>query len=210
MQQKTIVFDFGGVIFTTDTEAFYRERFNRQGRSAAELDYFLTHVFSAEDRSHSNGGNVQDLIDRKILIHPEWADEIRAYGVRGDFIKTIEGIIPGMTETIAELTAAGHRVAGLTNWHGDTYDVLAAAYPSILGHFNQVVVSGKIGLRKPDPEIFRHAQAAYGNPDPKTVYYFDDKTANTDSARKTVGWQSFPFTGPETVRRALALPPRRV
>ena len=209
MTQKTVVFDFGGVLFRTSVTEFYRERFQKQGRSEKDLSFFLGEVLTNEDRSHSNGGNAQDLIDRKILQYPEWADEIRAYGPKGEFLKTIRNIQPDMEEVLSDLSDQGYRIVGLTNWHGDTYDLLPKAFPSLMKHFNQVVVSGKIHLRKPDPEIFRQAQIAYGNPDPSQVYYFDDKATNTESARKEVGWNAFTFKNAETVRNALALKPKK-
>lgn len=205
MNQKIVVFDFGGVLFKTSVTDFYRERFQAQGRNEEELAYFLNNVLTNQDLSHSNGGNAQDLINKKILKYPQWADEIRAYGAKGDFLKTIRNIIPEMENVLSALANEGHQIVGLTNWHGDTYDLLPPAFPALLKHFNQVVVSGKIGLRKPDPEIFRQAHAAYGSPDPTQVYYFDDKPANTEAARKAVGWNAFTFKNSDTVRSALAL-----
>lgn len=207
MAQKTIVFDFGGVIFRTSAAEFYREHFASKGYSEQDLEYFLTHVLTKSDRSKSNGGDYQTLIDRKIQEFPSWADEIRASGVKADFLQTIRNVIPGMEQLLDELTAQGFRIVGLTNWHGDTYDALGKAYPGILKHFNNVVVSGRIHLRKPDPEIFRHAQMAYGSPDPEDVYYFDDKPDNVSSASRTVGWKAFVFKSADTVREALALNP---
>lgn len=206
MTKRTIVFDFGGVLFKTSPTEFYRRRFREQGRSQEELDYFLTTVFPKAEQSASNDGNATDLIARKVAEYPAYADDIRAY--KEESLKFIQGIIPGMKEVLEELTARGDRIVGLTNWHGDTYDALPGGFPDIMKHFNQVVVSGKVRLRKPNPEIFKTAQAAYGNPDPAQVYYFDDKKDNIDAARNTVGWQAFTFKNANTVRRALALPPK--
>jgi len=208
MTGKTIVFDFGEVLFRTSAEELYRDRFRKQGRSEEELQHFLTSIFPDRERSHSNAGNLQDLIEEKARLHPEWADEIRAFGTEGEFPKFVRNIIPGMMDVLEELEQKGYRIVGLTNWHSDTYDILAGAFPEIMKHFDKVVVSGKIGMRKPDPEIFRHAQKEFGNPEASEVYYFDDKQRNTEAAQKTVGWKSFVFKGEETVRNALALTPK--
>jgi 2-haloacid dehalogenase len=208
MQKKTVVFDFGGVIFKSSASAFYRARFAEQGRPEADAEYFLTHVFTDRDRSLSNIGNASDIVAEKCAAHPAWAQDIRAY--TDFFLETIAGIMPGMEKLLTDIVASGHRVVGLTNWHGDTYDRLSAAFPDVMGHFNAVVVSGKVGMRKPDPRIFQHAQDAFGNPAPDSVYYFDDKPANVEAAHDAAGWNAVVFTNAENARRVLALPPRGV
>lgn len=206
MKKKTIVFDFGSVVFDVATTEYYRARFQQQGRTEEDLQYFLNHIFTKAERSHTNGGDMAPVIAREVQKHPAWADEIRAYGMKKEFLKQVRGIVPGMEKVIDDLKAQGHRVVGLTNWHGDLFDMLKEAYPKLLKKFNKVVVSGKIGVRKPDPEIFRRAQKAYGNPDPSTVYFFDDKSANVESAKRTVGWNAFTVKeDAQAVRQALGI-----
>ncbi len=209
MTTKTIVFDFGGVLFDTSEKEFYRERFENTGRSKAELDYFLSKVFlNSAERSASNAGDVRGAIEEKVKQHPEWADDLRAYNADRDFVKVVRGVLPGMRDVLEELEDKGYRIMGLTNWAGDTYETLPKAFPDILGHFNQVVVSGKVHLKKPDEKIFRHAQEDFGNPDVSEVYYFDDKPKNVAAAQKAVGWNAFVFKDANTVRQALALAPK--
>jgi len=205
MTTKTIVFDFGGVLFRTSTEEFYRDLFRKQGRSEEELRHFLDNIFINAELSLANSGNARDFIEEKAARHPEWEGEIRAFTAGSENLKWIRNVIPGMKEVLGELTRKGYRVVGLTNWHGDIYDALPEAFPEILGHLSQVVVSGKVGMRKPDPAIFRHAHEAFGSPDASDVYYFDDKPRNTETAQKTVGWNAFVFKNADTVRQALAM-----
>ncbi|MDD2457995.1 MAG: HAD-IA family hydrolase [Eubacteriales bacterium] len=49
--------------------------------------------------------------------------------------------------------------------------------------FDQVYVSYELGFMKPDPEAFRRAFAMI-NQDPETIYYFDDRPENVESAAK--------------------------
>ena len=208
MTQKTIVFDFGDVLFRTSYEEFYRERFEKQGRSEKELEYFLIKIFTSADHAEANFGDARDVIEKKAEQHPEWAEELRAFGADREFIKQVRNVLPGMKEVLDEIANNGDRIVGLTNWAGDTYDTLPTAFPDILGHFNKVVVSGKVHMKKPDPAIFQLAQKEFGNPDVSEVYYFDDKATNIAAAEKAVGWKGFVFKDADTVRRALCLPAR--
>ncbi len=50
-------------------------------------------------------------------------------------------------------------------------------------YFDQIFVSYELGFMKPDPEAFRRALAMIGQ-DPETIYYFDDRPENIESAAK--------------------------
>jgi len=208
MTQKTVVFDFGGVLFRTSATEFYSEVFERNGHTTESLQYFLNTVFTNQDRSQSNRGNAQDIIDQKSRQYPEWHQEIEAFSAEKEFIKTVRGVVPGMNALLKEIVQEGHRIVGLTNWHGDTFDTLPQAFPEIIKYFDQIIVSGKVGLRKPDLEIFRLAQSEYGNPEVSGVYYFDDKERNIQAAQEAVNWNTFVFKDANTVRQALAMTPQ--
>jgi 2-haloacid dehalogenase len=206
--QITVVFDFGGVLFRTSATEFYRERFQAQGRSEAELQHFITKVFTHAERSASHTGDLKDMIEKKVRQYPEWEEDIRAFGADRDYLKQVRNALPGMKEVLDDIAGKGYRIVGLTNWAGDTYDTLDRKFPDMLAHFNAVVVSGKVGLVKPNPDIFTLAQQTFGDPDPATVYYFDDKPENIAAARKAVGWNGIVFENANTVRHALALKPK--
>ncbi len=205
MTGRTIVFDFGGVLFDTSAEDFYRERFEQTGRGEEELQYFLNNIFTEKDRSASHAGDLKDMIEQKVKQHPAWEDDIRAFGADRDYLKQVRNVVPGMKEALEEIKANGDRIVGLTNWAGDTYDKLPGAFPDILGQFNKVVVSGKVHLKKPDAKIFTLAQEEFGNPEPSQVYFFDDKVENVAMASRAVGWNGVQFVDAGTVRRALKL-----
>lgn len=203
---KAAVFDFGRVLFEVDAEITYREMFQVDGKSEAELQYFLNEIFSHDDRSDANNrASSKEVTAPLAEKHPEWAKYIEAFDADKGFLKFILAKMEGMEETLHRLKKDGYGIYGLTNWSSDTFDALDKAYPEITGLFNAIVVSGKEGLRKPDPEIYRIAQKAFGNPKPENVYFFDDKPRNTEAAARTVGWNGIPFKDVNTVRKALAL-----
>ena len=205
-QRKVAVFDFGHVLFQVDQEGMYRKLFQSDGRSEDELQHFLGNVFTHDHRSLANNArSAADITGPLAEKNPEWAKYILAFNADQDFLKIITGIMPGMEDMLKELKGHGYELYGLTNWSGDTFDKLDAAYPHITGLFNKIVVSGKVGIKKPDPAFYAHAQKEYDNPEPANVYFFDDKPRNTTGAKDSVGWNGIVFKDASTVRKALKL-----
>ncbi|MBV9444283.1 MAG: HAD family phosphatase [Streptosporangiaceae bacterium] len=85
--------------------------------------------------------------------------------------------VPAMYELIRALRGAGYGTALLSNsWGCDEYP--RADFPAL---FDTVVISGEVGMRKPEPEIFRHAAATLGL-DPRECVFIDDVDANVAAA----------------------------
>jgi epoxide hydrolase-like predicted phosphatase len=86
-----------------------------------------------------------------------------------------------MVEAVRDVRGAGIPTALLSNSWGVEY------YPRDLLRelFDQVVISGEVGMRKPDPEVFRLAAGRLGLSSEGCVFV-DDTEGNVDAAR-TVG-----------------------
>jgi len=85
--------------------------------------------------------------------------------------------VPAMYEMIRTLREAGFGTALLSNsWGADEYP--RADFP---GLFDAVVISGEVGMRKPEPEIFRHAAASLGL-EPRECVFIDDIETNVAAA----------------------------
>jgi putative hydrolase of the HAD superfamily len=86
--------------------------------------------------------------------------------------------VPAMYDTIRTLRAAGFSTALLSNsWGCDEYP--RADFP---GLFDTVVLSGEVGMRKPEQEIFLHAARTLGL-NPAECVFVDDMEANVAAAR---------------------------
>jgi epoxide hydrolase-like predicted phosphatase len=86
--------------------------------------------------------------------------------------------VPSMYRTIRALRVAGFSTALLSNsWGCEEYP--RADFP---GLFDTVVLSGEVGMRKPEPEIFLHAARTLGLP-PEDCVFIDDMPANVAAAR---------------------------
>jgi len=68
---------------------------------------------------------------------------------------------------------------------------------STLDRFDGALVSGTVGLIKPDPAIFRLAEEVFGL-DASTAWFVDDSLPNVDAAI-ALGWRAIHFTGPESL-----------
>jgi putative hydrolase of the HAD superfamily len=85
--------------------------------------------------------------------------------------------IPGMTRVLVAAKQHGLRTALLSNSWGNDYDRGDWA-----GLFDAVVISGEVGLRKPDPEIFLLTARRIGLR-PRQCVFVDDLAVNVRGAR---------------------------
>jgi putative hydrolase of the HAD superfamily len=82
-----------------------------------------------------------------------------------------------MYDLLRKARAAGVRTCLLSNsWGSDWYD--RTDFPDL---FDGVVISCEVGMRKPEPEIFRHAAELIGLP-PAACVFVDDVEANITAA----------------------------
>lgn len=104
---------------------------------------------------------------------------------------------PAMFTLVEELRGCGLRVGLLSNSWGNTYP-----RKRIDALFDPVVISGEIGLRKPQAEIYAHAVERLGVPADRVVFV-DDAEPNVLGARAT-GLRGLLHTSPQATRAALA------
>ena len=85
----------------------------------------------------------------------------------------------GMLAAVRAARAAGVRTGLLSNsWGADRYD------PEMLAtHFDATVISGRVGVRKPDPAIYAMAVDAMGLP-AEQIVFVDDLPGNLKPARE--------------------------
>ena len=127
---------------------------------------------------------------------PEFAEVARLYyGER--FPLTVSGEIPGTSAVIDELLAAGVPTYGLSNWSAENFSVARAGAP-VIDRLDGLIVSGEVGLAKPDEAIFQLALDRFGLEAPRTLM-IDDTLHNLDAAAR-VGLAVHHFTAAEKLR----------
>ena len=200
-----VVFDLGGVLIDWDPRHLYRKLF--AGDTAA-MEHFLTNVCTNEwNRGQDAGRSFAEGARLLKTAHPDKAELIDAYGARFD--EMMAGPIAGSVDILAELKALGTPLYGLSNWSSETYPSAFERF-EFLPWFEGILISGEVGVIKPDPRIFEFLIERFAI-DPRRAVYIDDVGANVTAAR-AFGIHTIHFTDPSTLRAelvALGLLPSR-
>lgn len=182
---EAVVFDVGRVLFRWDL----RHLFAKLIDDPAELDWFLAHVVTEEwHADHDAGRPLDEMVAERKAAFPAHAHLIDAYANR--FGETIPGPVPGSLELVEQLAAQGMPLFAITNFAAAFWEPFRAGQP-VFGHFREIVVSGRERIAKPDPAIFRLAQARFGH-EPSAMLFIDDNADNIATAREE-GWRTHLF-----------------
>jgi 2-haloacid dehalogenase len=196
-----VVFDLGSVLIDWDPRHLYRSLFDDE----EAMEVFLRDVASPEWNAQQDAGRTwEEAIDALVREHPDQRDLIVAYRER--WVEMLGGAIEPVVEIAAELRAGGIPLFALSNWSAETFPAALERYP-FLSWFDGLVISGRIGIAKPDPRIFAHLLATNGLTAGETVF-IDDTERNVEQARR-LGFRAIRFTGAEALRaelHALGLP----
>lgn len=193
---EAVVFDLGGVLIDWNPRHLYRTLF--PGDEAA-MERFLAEICTPSWNGQLDAGRPWPAaIEELVAQYPESRDLIVAYRERWQ--EMLGGPIEASVAIHDELVDAGIPTYALTNWSAETFPIARARYP-FLSRFRGIVVSGELGIVKPDPRIFRHLIDSFALRPPATVFV-DDSPANVDSAR-VLGLRGIDFADPPALRRDL-------
>lgn len=104
--------------------------------------------------------------------------------------------VPAMHALVRRARATGLRTCLLSNSWGDSYS--RAGWEEL---FDAVVISGEVGMRKPEERIYRHAADAIGLA-PASCAFVDDIDANVRAAR-ALGMVAVRHQTPEQTAQSL-------
>jgi 2-haloacid dehalogenase len=170
------VFDLGGVVIDWDPRHLYRKMF----AEPTEMERFLSSVCTPEwNEGFDRGLPFREGVERLAAEHPELAGPIRAYLERWD--EMLAGTIPGTVEVLAELRETGVPLFALSNWSTETFHLARERY-EVLGWFEGTLISGEVGMTKPDPGIYRVFLERFGLR-AAACAFVDDRSANVETAR---------------------------
>ena len=186
---KGLLLDWGGVLTTNVFDSFRDfcvaeglapdavKRLFREEPRARELVRGLETSSLSEDEFGERFGELLELDDRTGLIERMFG------GVRPD---------DRMMAAVRSARAAGLRTGLISNsMGGASYD--RSLFPQL---FDGVVISGEVGLHKPQPEIFRMGAESIGLP-PEECVFVDDLRENCEGA-EAVGMTAVLHRGAET------------
>ncbi len=188
---KGVTFDFGGTLALGDLD--------KQGFRESLLGYLRSLGFSgreAQVRKARNGMlgrlmraqarnreiRLEDLYQGmllKIELHPqpEVIDYIHQLYIRSFQVE----LVPGAKEVLMSLSAK-YRLAVVSNAIGDVARHALKKF-DLEGYFHSVTISRDIGIRKPDPEIFRFALSNLGLESYEAVHVGDSLKEDIKGAK---------------------------
>jgi len=190
-----VVFDLGGVLVDWDPRYMYRQLFD----DPDEMESFLAEVTTAEWNAHQDAGRPwAEAIELLVAEHPQRRELIEAY--RRRWPEMLAGEIPGTIDVLADLRAAGVRLLALSNWSAETFPVARERF-EFLAWFEEIVISGEVGVNKPDRRIFEHLMEHF-DIEPRATLFIDDSSANVEAAEE-LGFGAILFTDAGALRREL-------
>jgi putative hydrolase of the HAD superfamily len=180
---RGLLVDFGGVLTTSMGRAF--SAFCVE--SGVDPERFKTVIAEAygADGAHGMIGKLErgemELVEFETWLAEHLSEgmekPLEAAGIRD---RMFAGMGPDerMINAVRRAHDAGIKTGLISNsWGPSGYHTA-----EIEGVFDAVLISGEIGMRKPDPEIFLHAAALLGLP-PDACVFVDDLEQNAEGAR---------------------------
>lgn len=171
-----VIFDVGNVLYDWDPRFLYE----RLIEDEQALDAFLRDVVTVEwHLQHDAGRPFAETSAELAALYPEHAELIRAWGPR--FQESIRGRIDGMEQLLAELTQSAVPLFAITNFSHEFWPSFRAKEADLFDRFQDVLVSGEVGLIKPDPAIYHLALKRFGLAAEQALFV-DDRQDNVDAA----------------------------
>ncbi len=193
---NAVIFDLGGVLIDVDPRYLYRQMSDDEARIEHFLDQICTPAWNYEqDRGRSIAEATEELIGR----HPQHAEWIRAY--YGEHGKTFKDAISGTIEILGALKSNDVPVFALSNWNGECFEVAEERF-RFLDLFEDIIVSGRVGLCKPEAEIYELASQQFGI-SANEILFIDDREENLKPAAD-LGWMTHHFQTPEALTQSLS------
>jgi 2-haloacid dehalogenase len=192
---QAVVFDLGGVLIDWDPRHLYRRIFD----SEEEMEAFLSTVCTPEWNAElDRGRSFEEMVELLCSEHPERRDHIEAYHRRWD--EMLGESIEGSVRILRELHSAGYPLYVLTNWSAETFHMAHERY-GFLSLFREIIVSGEVGLIKPEPAIYE-LLVERTSIEPSRAVFIDDREVNARAAEK-IGFVSVTYQGPSLLRQRL-------
>lgn len=173
---RNIVFDLGGVLIDWNPRYLYRKIFS----SSVEMEKFLTGVCNQDwNEKQDEGRSFSEGVAELVLKFPQFKQEIESYDLRWE--EMLNGPIFPVVRILESISSRkSYRLLGLSNWSKEKFHIAEREFP-FLSLFEDIVVSGKLGLKKPDPRIFEHLCKKHSILPQQTVF-IDDSRVNIESA----------------------------
>lgn len=195
------VFDFGGVLFRWQPLQLLRRELPHRASDEVAAKHWVEQIFQ------SYGGDWADF-DRGTVTVPDLVRRIAARtGLDEIEVRSVVDAVPAELQPIPESVAllrrlhvAGRRLYYLSNMP-EPYAGHLEREHDFVACFESGLFSARVGLIKPEPQIFALAAARFAEA-PAQLVFLDDVLGNVEAARRA-GWQALHFADAASCERQL-------
>ena len=195
MKIQAIIFDIGGVLVRTIDRVPRQALAQRLGMSAADLEAL---VFGGASGQQAQLGQIDEA--------EQWAYACRQVGWPLERVTDFREQFFGGDELDAEMLVyirrlhQAYKTGIISNAMNGTRALIEGPW-AMTPLFDAILLSGEVGVMKPDPRIYQLALARL-EVQPEQAVFIDDFQHNIDGAR-AVGMHGIRFCSPEQVMAEL-------
>lgn len=180
---RAVLFDFGGVILSSPFDAF------NDYEAAHGLPRDFIRLVNSTNPLDNSWAKLERSDITPVEFNENFAAESAALGHRvpgREVLALLHGELrPVMVKALDTLKAAGYILACLTNnvlsTNSSTPTEREVTLRAVLGRFDAIIESSKIGVRKPEPKFYEIACSAI-NVEPSECVFLDDLGVNLKPA----------------------------
>lgn len=193
---KAIVFDFGNVLLEWNPRYVYRRYFpgDEEGMENFLKEIRFMEWNALQDRGRPFEEGIALLSDE----YPQHAKLIQAY--HDHWQESIGEAILGSVDILKRLKHKGWPLYGLSNWSAETFPFALSKY-DFFHLFDDMVISGRVGMVKPEPAIYNLLLEKIGKP-PGECLFIDDSFPNIQQADR-MGFVTIHFKSPSQLEDEL-------
>jgi 2-haloacid dehalogenase len=193
---KVIVFDLGGVLMDWNPYHLYCDKL---GLDRRVVDRFMEEVdFAGWNKEQDRGRSFAEATKVLSARFPQYRELIYAYDKF--YLDSLGGSIQPVVDIVGKLKSAGYTLYVLSNWSAEKFKMVRSQYP-FFEWFDGIVISGEVGLIKPDQAIFELLLERIGRPADECLF-IDDHSPNISVAGR-LGFQTIQFQSAQQLEAEL-------
>jgi glucose-1-phosphatase len=185
MKTTTLVFDFGNVL-----GLFSHRRAAEQlaAYSTDSAEFIQGYLFGGKLEDDYESGRIStrvlmSLVRETCHVRCTDAQFAKAFGDMFSRNEPVCALVPRLRPR--------YRLLLLSNTNDLHARQFTAQFADVFAHFDKLVLSYEVGLRKPDPAIYAYCERAAGAR-PNEVLFIDDLPTNVQAARD-YGWEGIVY-----------------
>ncbi|MCK4257398.1 MAG: HAD family phosphatase [Halanaerobiales bacterium] len=192
---SNIVFDLGNVLLNFKPKEYLADNFS----DADLVEELYQQIFCSAEWLELDRGtlSIEEVIRIIGQRHPENLKAIEKVLFNWEELLTP---IESSVEILCELKEKGYKIYALSNFHLKAFHEVSERY-DFFKLFNGKVISSKIKLLKPEPEIYQYLINEHGI-EPEETIFIDDSKENIEAAKK-FGIKTIHFTASTDLKKEL-------